>query len=99
MPPKPPPKPPHEMHGPKPPPKPPHEKHPPKPHHKPPHERAKEGLWKNLGISVLFGSAITLILAVIQHFMGIPINVILPVSAPIWVGSTTLIFTALSKMH
>ena len=87
-----PPKPPHEKHGkhkPPVPPKPPHEM----PGHEPPHLKHKklnkEALFRALAIGTIF----TIIVYGALNYVGITINIILPVIAPVWAGSTTLLYT------
>lgn len=84
LPPPPPPPPPVREEQPEPPfPKPPH---PPKPPHK---ERSPKALL----LGLLLGSFITAIVGLILRMSEISINVILPVLAPIWVGSITLVYS------
>lgn len=73
-------KPPHLLHNP------PHE------HALPPHLRhAVEG--KNALLKgVVVGSALTLVVGLILFYAGIKIEVVLPVIAPVWVGSITLLY-------
>ncbi|MFH0835563.1 MAG: hypothetical protein V1834_00170 [Candidatus Micrarchaeota archaeon] len=83
-----------------PPPLPPHKKgKPPKPGeyghplpHQPPHLRDKQLNKSVLLKSVLVGTALTLIVGLILFFAGIKIEVVLPVIAPVWVGSITLLY-------
>lgn len=88
------------------PPKPPHEpsERPLPPHlHKPghpmpPHERFKGETWKRLVASIAIGTIATVIFASLLFYVfQISINVVLPASAPIWVGTATIIFMALSE--
>ncbi|MFH1587273.1 MAG: hypothetical protein ABID38_05425 [Candidatus Diapherotrites archaeon] len=54
---------------------------------------------RNLFISIIIGSVVALIVGLVLNYFAISINVILPVLAPIWVGSITLSYTALNQMH
>ena len=87
------------------PPKPPLPPHPGEPHgppghgppgsgHEPPHERRKRFWGKRLVISVVAGTVVTFALSLILYVFQISINVILPVAAPIWVGMTSLTYSA-----
>ncbi|MFH0922592.1 MAG: hypothetical protein V1811_00870 [Candidatus Micrarchaeota archaeon] len=77
------------------PPKPPHlRKHPPHgPPPSPPHlMHAKE----NKGVlakAVVTGTTFSLAVALILFYSGIKLEVILPVIAPVWVGSITLVYS------
>jgi len=71
--------------------------HPPKPLHEPPHERKKKFLGKRVILSVLIGLTVTFVLSLILWLSSISINVILPVAAPVWVGTTTLTYSALGE--
>ncbi|MFH1545223.1 MAG: hypothetical protein ABIE23_04015 [archaeon] len=90
MPPKPPLKPPLHEAPPKSPHPPPH-----KPPHEPPHERRKKFLGKRVIYSVGIGLIVTFVLSLVLWIFNIPINVILPVAAPVWAGTTTIAYTAL----
>ena len=74
-------KPPHELHH-----EPPHE--PPLPPHLKHDGENKNALLKG----VVAGSALTLIVALILFYAGIKIEIVLPVIAPVWVGSITLLY-------
>jgi len=65
---------------------------PPPPGIKPPHQpyKKKKGL---LMMSLIIGTIITIIIGLILNYYKISVNVILPVLAPIWVCSITLIYT------
>lgn len=80
------------------PPKPPHHRHPkpPHPHVKPPH-RGKKGQSTRLLASIIVGIGITSVVAAVMWSYGIPINTILPTSAPILIGAITLAFMAQSQ--
>jgi uncharacterized membrane protein len=52
---------------------------------------------KILVISILLGTIFTVVLGLILGYFKISINVILPVLAPIWVGSITLFQSIISK--
>ncbi len=81
------------------PPKPPHG---PGPHPGPPHERKKLfGIFtaRSLIFGLILGTIITGIMGLVLNYFAISINVILPVLAPIWVGSITLSYTILNQMH
>jgi hypothetical protein len=71
----------------------PHHKHLPPHHlHIPPHAlpiRNKNKM-KFLLISFLFSGLFTVTFALLLKFFNIPINVILPSSAPIWMGTLTI---------
>ena len=91
----PPPKPPHPLHGHPHPPKPPH-KHP-KPHHPPPREQSNFPLSKPLLSSLFIALGATAIFAGILYFFKIKIEVILPTSAPIFVGVLTILYNFLKE--
>lgn len=64
------------------------------PHKLPPHQSKKGKLiW-----ALLTGTIVTAFIGFLLNLFDISINVILPVLAPIWVGSTTLIYTV-TKDH
>ncbi|MAF14195.1 MAG: hypothetical protein CMI53_04890 [Parcubacteria group bacterium] len=63
------------------------------PHQKPP----KDNKAKTLIIAIIFGSILTVAMGFILKFIGISVNVILPVLAPIWVGTITLIYSVSTK--
>ena len=63
------------------------------PHHKKPEEKKGGALIYGL----LFGTIITAIVGGALWYFGISVNVILPVLAPIWVGSITLVYSVSSK--
>ena len=58
------------------------------PHHKPP----ARGKAKSLILAVVFGTLIAGFIGLILYYLNISISVILPVLAPIWVGTITLIY-------
>lgn len=60
-------------------------------------QKVQENKLKSLTIALIFGSFITLILGLVLKFFSISINIILPVLAPVWVGSITLIYSVNSK--
>jgi hypothetical protein len=76
-----------------PPPKPLHH-HPPPP---PPHEAWRRGTAGKLIISIAASTVVTTIVALIPWYYGISVNVILPASAPIWIGGATLAYMYLSS--
>jgi len=61
------------------------------------HQVVKENKGKTLIIALIFGSLATLIIGLVLKYFDISINIILPVLAPIWVGSITLIYSVNSK--
>ena len=76
------------------PPKPPHGHRPPGSHHpKPPH-KGKKGKSTRLLASIIVGLGITTFVASVMYAFGIPVNTILPTSAPILIGAITLAFMA-----
>lgn len=87
--------PPEPMHKP---PAPPHLHEPPRPPHElheAPHERKKRFWGKRIAISVLTGIVVTAVVSIALWAAGISVNVILPVAAPVWAGSTSLVWGAL----
>lgn len=84
-----------------------HPHHPPRPEDEKPispplpslpyHKPAKERKGKSLLMAVIFGTLFTIIVGFTLFLFNISINVILPVLAPIWVGSATLIYSVNSK--
>lgn len=60
--------------------------------HTPPHALPirNENKIKFLFISFIFSSLFTITFALSLYFFGIPINVILPSSAPVWMGTLTI---------
>lgn len=64
------------------------------PHHEhiPPHALPirNENKIKFLFISFIFSSLFTIMVALALKFSGIPINVIIPSTAPIWMGTLTI---------
>lgn len=67
-------------------------------HPMPPHERFKGEAWKRLVASVVVGTVVTAVFAsLLFYFFQISINVVLPASAPIWIGTATIFFMALSE--
>ncbi len=60
----------------------------------PPHH--KKGNWALAG-GLLASSVITLALAASMHLGGIHITTILPTSAPIWMGFSTMLFMLLKE--
>lgn len=59
----------------------------------PHHKAVKEGKGRTLVLSIIFGTLISAMVGFILFILNISINVILPVLAPIWVGSITLIYS------
>lgn len=43
--------------------------------------------------ALLIATLVALVIGVVLHFVGVKIDVILPVLAPIWVGAITLVYT------
>lgn len=65
--------------------------HEPLPHPpKPPHKKRSP---KTLLIGFLTGTVLTALIGLILWMLEISINVILPVLAPIWVGSVSLVYS------
>ena len=62
------------------------------PHHI--HNQKNKG-WKALVSGIFISSLITLSFAQLLFTANIPITVILPTSAPIWIGIATMIFLTL----
>ena len=62
------------------------------------HQSFKENKKQSLMIAVIFGSFVTIIAALVLVYFKISVNVILPVLAPIWVGSITLLYSVNSKV-
>ncbi|MBU1131536.1 hypothetical protein KJ840_05400 [Patescibacteria group bacterium] len=62
---------------------------PPPPHHQPLHQKFKKGV---LIKSIILGAILAALVGLMLNFFQISINVILPVLAPIWVGSITLFY-------
>lgn len=60
--------------------------------HIPPHALPirNENKVKFLLISFIFSSLFTIIFALALKFFGIPINVIIPSTAPVWMGTLTI---------
>ena len=88
------------------PPQPPRPPHPPVPDHKPlapalnsiPHNAPpQESKTRSLLFAVVSGSILSLIVGILLAYFKISINVILPVLAPVWVGSITLIYSVNTK--
>ena len=52
---------------------------------------------KELIISLVLGTAIALVVAFVLGYFKISINVILPVIAPIWIGSISVIYSVITK--
>ncbi|PIT92001.1 MAG: hypothetical protein COU08_04715 [Candidatus Harrisonbacteria bacterium CG10_big_fil_rev_8_21_14_0_10_42_17] len=69
------------------------------PHHgkKPPHEKNRHGTGKRIAWSITIGTVVTIIISYIIYAIGIAINVVLPVAAPILVGSITLTYSILGE--
>lgn len=59
----------------------------------PPHPPHRKTRLRTLTVSVLTGLAVTAVFALILKSYGIPTTVILPTSAPIWMGFSTMFFT------
>ena len=85
------------------PPKPP-KKHPPPPHEKepgkhppPPHLKRKSGRGGRALLSVFSGMVVTGLVSLLLLYAGISINVVLPVAAPILVGSMAFIYSFLGE--
>lgn len=77
----------------------PHE-HLPRPPHEPPHPPRPLHEHKKGGIvisSVIIGTAVTLVFAIILYFFNVPITIIIPAAAPIWIGAISLSYTVLSR--
>ena len=58
-------------------------------------EAHKKKSGKALFLGLILGTLIVLVVGAILYYLSISINVILPVLAPIWVGSVTLGYTVL----
>ena len=63
----------------------------------PGHHPLRENKKKALLVALLIGSVITVAAGVGLYLLDISINVILPVLAPIWIGTITLIYSVNSK--
>jgi len=63
------------------------------PHHHPPKERKT----KSLIMAIIFGTIIAAGVGFILWYFEISINIILPVLAPIWIGTITLVYSVNSK--
>lgn len=57
-------------------------------------DKVKKKGFALLFVSLSVGTFISVILALILVYLKLSTNVILPVIAPVWIGSTTLIFMA-----
>jgi len=62
------------------------------------HQAAKVNKTKSLLLAVIFGTLLAIIIGFILNYFNLSINVIMPVLAPIWVGSITLIHSINSKI-
>lgn len=65
-------------------------------HRVPPHLSKRRGIeyvtiMKSLGI----GFSVTVIIALFMSAIGMPLTVIFPTSAPIWMGLSTMLFMAM----
>jgi len=53
----------------------------------------KQNPFELMFLSLAIASISCIGLVLLLSFFALPVNIILPVVAPIWIGSTTLIFT------
>ena len=63
------------------------------PHHKPPEKKKI----KSFIVALLLATILAVTVGFILHYFHISINVILPVLAPIWIGTITLFYSVNSK--
>ena len=62
----------------------------------PHHEHHKSSI-KALGYGITASSILSASFAGLLHAVGIPVTVILPTTAPIWVGTATMVFMTLKS--
>jgi ABC-type bacteriocin/lantibiotic exporter with double-glycine peptidase domain len=67
---------------------------PPREPHRKPHERSG---FRPLAVSVFTALVITTVFAVLLKLYSIPLTVILPTSAPVWMGFSTILFMAMRE--
>ena len=53
--------------------------------------------WKAVVYGFACSTLFTMVLAILLKIIGIPITVILPTSAPIWIGIATMVFMVLKE--
>ena len=63
----------------------------------PHHQAPKEKRGKSLMAAIIIGTILAIIVGLILRYFEISVNIILPVLAPIWVGTITLIYSVNSK--
>ncbi len=66
-------------------------------HHLPPHEKEKATSVRALSLGLTGASFITVMLMSIMFMSGLSVNVVLPTSAPIWMGFSTMFFMTLKR--
>lgn len=59
-----------------------------------PKSRGKKKSFGILFLSVVIGTVVTMAVGMVMIYFKLPVTVVLPVLAPIWVGSITLTFMA-----
>ncbi len=60
-----------------------------------PHHEHRKSSVKALGYGITASSILSALFASVLNAAGIPVTVILPTTAPIWVGTATMLFMTL----